>query len=108
MRARLAKIHQRDDKDAFAPQMDLEIPQEPEFEMGGGGLYSTAGDYLQFVRMILNRGKAGSTQVLKPETVDLMSRNNMGDIRVVPAEDGGAAALQRRGILPRRAEERGA
>ena len=82
MRARLAKIHQRDDKDAFAPQMDLEIPQEPEFEMGGGGLYSTAGDYLQFVRMILNRGKAGNAQVLKPETVDLMSRNNMGDIRV--------------------------
>ena len=82
MRARLAKVHQRDDKDAFAPQMDLEIPQEPEFEMGGGGLYSTAGDYLQFVRMILNRGKAGSVQVLKPETVDLMSRNNMGDNRV--------------------------
>lgn len=82
MRARLAKIHQRDDKDAFAPQMDLEIPQDPEFEMGGGGLYSTAGDYLQYVRMILNRGKAGGSQVLKPETVDLMSRNNMGDIRV--------------------------
>lgn len=82
MRARLAKIHQRDDKDAFAPQMDLEIPQDPEFEMGGGGLYSTAGDYLRFVRMILNRGKAGTTQVLKPETVDLMSKNNMGDVRV--------------------------
>jgi len=82
MRERLAKVHQRDDKDAFTPQMDLEIPQDPEFEMGGGGLYSTAGDYLQFVRMILNRGKAGSAQVLKPETVDLMSKNNMGDIRV--------------------------
>jgi methyl acetate hydrolase len=82
MRARLAKIHQRDDKDAFTPLMDLEIPQEPEFEMGGGGLYSTAGDYLRFVRMILNRGKAGSAEVLKPETVDLMSKNNMGNIRV--------------------------
>ena len=82
MRARLAKIHQRDDKDAFTPLMDLEIPQDPEFEMGGGGLYSTAGDYLRFVRMILNRGKAGSAQVLKPETVDLMSKNNMGNIRV--------------------------
>ena len=82
MRARLAKIHQRDEKDAFAPQMDLEIPQDPEFEMGGGGLYATAGDYLQFVRLILNRGKAGSAQVLKPETVDLMSKNNMGDLRV--------------------------
>jgi CubicO group peptidase (beta-lactamase class C family) len=82
MRARLAKIHQRDDKDAFTALMDLEIPQDPEFEMGGGGLYSTAGDYLRFVRLILNRGKAGSTQVFKPETVDLMSRNNIGAIRV--------------------------
>ncbi len=82
MRARLAKIHQRGDDDKLTPQMDLEIPQEPEFQMGGGGLYSTAGDYLKFVRMILNRGKAGTTQVLKPETVDLMSRNAMGDNRV--------------------------
>lgn len=82
MRSRLAKIHQRGDNDALEPQMELEIPQEPEFDMGGGGLYSTAGDYLQFVRMILNRGKAGGRQVLKPETVDLMSRNNMGDNRV--------------------------
>lgn len=79
MRARLAKIHQRGDDDSLEPQMELEIPQEAQFEMGGGGLYSTAGDYLQFVRMILNRGKAGSTQILKPETVDLMTRNNMGD-----------------------------
>ena len=82
MRSRLAKIHQRGDDDALEPQMELEIPQEPEFEMGGGGLYSTAPDYLQFVRMILNRGKASGGQVLKPETVDLMSRNNMGDNRV--------------------------
>jgi CubicO group peptidase (beta-lactamase class C family) len=44
MRARLAKIHQRGDNDAFTPQMDLEIPQEPEFDMGGGGLYATGGD----------------------------------------------------------------
>jgi CubicO group peptidase (beta-lactamase class C family) len=82
MRARIAKIHQRGDNDALEPQLELEIPQEPEFEMGGGGLYSTARDYLQFVRMILNRGKVGGSQVLKPETVDLMSRNNMGDSRV--------------------------
>ena len=82
MRDRLAKIHQRGDNDAFTPQMDLEIPQDPEFEMGGGGLYGTGGDYLRFVRMILNHGKADSNQVLKPETVDLMMRNNMGDNRV--------------------------
>jgi methyl acetate hydrolase len=82
MRDRLAKIHQRGDNDAFTPQMDLEIPQEPEFEMGGGGLYGTGGDYLRFVRLILNHGKADGNQVLKPETIDLMIRNNMGDNRV--------------------------
>lgn len=82
MRERLAKIHQRGDNDALTPQMDLEIPQEPEFEMGGGGIYGTAGDYLRFVRMVLNRGKADGNQVLKPETIDLMTRNNMGDNRV--------------------------
>ena len=49
MRQRLAKIHQRGDDGALVPT-DLEIPQDPEFEMGGGGLYATAGDYLKFVR----------------------------------------------------------
>jgi methyl acetate hydrolase len=82
MRKRLAKVHQRGDNEAFTALTDLELPQEPEFEMGGGGLYGTAADYLRFVRMILNHGKAGSDQVLKPETVDLMTRYNVGDSRV--------------------------
>jgi CubicO group peptidase (beta-lactamase class C family) len=81
MRRRLAKIHQRGEDDSLQAT-DLEIPQEPEFDMGGGGLYSTAGDYLKFVRMILNRGAADGQRILKPETVDLMSRNAMGDLRV--------------------------
>jgi methyl acetate hydrolase len=81
MRSRLAKIHMRGDDGRFAPT-DIEIPQEPEFEMGGGGLYSTAGDYLTFVRMILNRGTGNGNRVLKAETVDLMSRNAMGDLKV--------------------------
>ena len=82
MRGRMAKIHARGEDDGFAPQMELEIPQEPEFEMGGGGLYSTVGDYLKFVRMILNKGSANGHQVLKPETVEAMSVNQMGDCRV--------------------------
>lgn len=81
MRARLAKIHQRGDDDKLTP-VDLEITQNPEFEMGGGGLYSTVGDYGKFVRMILNKGMANGNQLLKSDTVDMMSRNNMGTNRV--------------------------
>ena len=81
MRQRLARIHQRGEDGSLVPT-DLEIPQDPEFEMGGGGLYGTVGDYLKFIRMILNGGRAGSEQVLKPETVELMSRNAMGECRV--------------------------
>jgi|SRR5262252_3194976 len=84
MRQRLAKIHQRGEDDKLTPLMDLEIPQEPEFEMGGGGLYGTAGDYLKFVRMILNGGKANGRQVLKPETVKTMSTNHIGEVLVGP------------------------
>jgi CubicO group peptidase (beta-lactamase class C family) len=82
MRERLAKIHQRGDDDALIPQLDLELPQDAEFDMGGGGVYATAGDYLKFVRMILNQGRANGTEVLRSETVAQMSRNNMGDCRV--------------------------
>jgi CubicO group peptidase (beta-lactamase class C family) len=84
MRERLAKIHQRGEDDEFTPLMDLEIPQEPEFEMGGGGLYGTAGDYLKFVRMILNAGRANGARVLKAETVRTMAENHIGEVLVGP------------------------
>ena len=81
MRARLAKVHQRSPEGVLAP-IEFEMTQEPEFEMGGGGIYSTTGDYLEFVRMMLNRGKGNGNQILNPETVALMSRNAMGNNRV--------------------------
>ncbi|MCG8559649.1 MAG: beta-lactamase family protein [Hyphomicrobiales bacterium] len=81
MRARLARIHQRGADDAFTV-LDLEIPQAPEFEMGGGGLYSTMGDYARFLRMILNKGAGEHARVLEPGTVEMMSRNQMGEARV--------------------------
>jgi methyl acetate hydrolase len=82
-RARLAKIHQRDASGALTP-VDLEIPQDPEFHMGGGGLYGTAGDYLAFTRMILGGGSFNGAQVLRPETVDLMAQNHIGAIEIGP------------------------
>jgi methyl acetate hydrolase len=87
MRTRLAKVHCRQDG-ALTP-IDMETKQDPPSEMGGGGLYSTVGDYLKFIRMILNEGRADGGRVLKPETVRAMSQNQMGNCRVcmLPSND---------------------
>lgn len=82
MRQRMAKVHQRAEDGLLTPLMEFEIPQSPEFEMGGGGLYGTVPDYLKFIRMILNDGHAGSKQIVKPETVTLMTHNAMGNLQV--------------------------
>ncbi len=87
-RKRLAKIHVRDNGGFTAS--DIEIPQEPEFEMGGGGLYGTVGDYLRFTRMILGGGALDGVRVLKPETVKLMSANAMGPLACVPMKTAAA------------------
>lgn len=84
MRARLAKMHQRDAAGTIAPLPDFEIPQEPEFEMGGGGLYSTAADYARFLRMILNRGELDGARVLRAETVAQMAAEQIPGLEVQP------------------------
>ena len=80
-RARLASVHQRDDKGALAP-IEFGLPEEPEFLMGGGGLYGTARDYLTFTQMILQGGTLNGVQVLRRETVDLMSQNHIAQLDV--------------------------
>jgi CubicO group peptidase (beta-lactamase class C family) len=77
-RQRLAKIHARTPDGLTSTA--TEIPQDPEFHMGGGGLYATVGDYLKFARMIMHGGTLDGVQVLRPETVATMSRNAMGDL----------------------------
>lgn len=78
-RQRLVGMHARGADGVLAP-IPFEIEQEPEFHMGGGGLYGTAGDYIRFTQMILNKGKANGNQVLRPETVATMSENHIGDL----------------------------
>lgn len=46
---------------------------------GGFGLTSTLDDYMHFARMLVNKGKLGSTTILKEETVKLMATNHLSD-----------------------------
>lgn len=49
---------------------------------GGGGLSSTAGDYIRFMQMLLNGGELNGARILSSDTVALMSRNQIGGIGV--------------------------
>mgnify|MGYP003383545358 CR=1 FL=1 len=77
----LVGMHARGEGGALA-SIPFELEQNPEFHMGGGGLYGTAADYIKFTQMILNKGKGNGNQVLKPETVALMGQNHIGDLNV--------------------------
>lgn len=55
-------------------------PAPPTMPTGGGGLYSTAPDYIRFVQMILGRGSLDGVKILKPDTVAQMSRNQIGGL----------------------------
>lgn len=65
-----------------------EPPQQPlepaRFYSGGGGLYSTADDYMKFARMVLDGGKSGEKRILRAKTVAEMSRNQLGELTLVP------------------------
>jgi methyl acetate hydrolase len=80
-RQRLVAMHARGEDGSLAP-IPFELEQDPEFHMGGGGLYGTAGDYIKFTQMILNKGRGNGNQLLKPETVALMGQNHIGDINM--------------------------
>ena len=47
---------------------------------GGGGLWSTPEDYMQFAQMLVNGGQLNGKRLLSPRTVDLMSSNHVGEL----------------------------
>ena len=87
--ARLATLYEREKEEGsdqwgpLQPRRGLErdryyVPHStPSFCMPGGGLFSTAHDYLQFLRMILCRGELEGRRYLKPETVALMTSDQL-------------------------------
>jgi methyl acetate hydrolase len=78
-RARQASVHVRKSDGSLAPQ-PLETGFTAEFYAGGGGLYSTAPDYLTFLQMLLAGGSFNGERILAPETVARMGRNQIGDL----------------------------
>jgi methyl acetate hydrolase len=72
--------HLRKPDGSLAPQ-PLETQTTPTGFSGGGGLYSTAPDYLTLIRMLLQGGQFNGARILGAETVALMGQNQIGNIQ---------------------------
>ncbi|HTU90209.1 MAG TPA: PQQ-dependent sugar dehydrogenase, partial [Gemmataceae bacterium] len=92
-RSRLATLYTPDDKKTIRRAGDGRLRFGPliysatfstadnsRYYSAGGGLTSTARDYGRFLQMLLNRGELDGKRLLEPETVDRMTRNQLGDM----------------------------
>jgi len=79
-RGRAATMYRIDDEGRL--RHDVMGPphiRPPSFCNAGGGLWSTADDYLRFVRMLLGDGTIDSVRVLSPESARLMRTDRLTD-----------------------------
>ena len=80
--SRLASMHARTPDGGVTPIPSMAaLLAGGEFLSGGGGLVGTGGDYMRFLRMVLNAGELDNVRILRPDTVAEMSRNQIGDLR---------------------------
>jgi CubicO group peptidase (beta-lactamase class C family) len=79
--SRLVSVSVPDAKGGYA-DADFPLPTPGSFLSGGGGLLSTASDYLRFTRMLLNKGNLDGVDVLRPDTVTTMCVNQIGSLSV--------------------------
>ena len=82
-RAREASAHRRE-ADGSLRALPPEKQRASAIFTGGGGIYSTAPDYLTFLRMLMQGGTLAGVRILRPETVAMMDRNQIGDVDVHP------------------------
>ena len=74
---RVARIHQEADGGGLELADNEVRALPPAGPSGGGGLYSTAGDYLRFMQMLINDGELGGARLLSPRSVEMMRTNHL-------------------------------
>ncbi len=79
--SRLAAVAARGEDGKFGP-FEIAPPPHPEFYGMGHALYSTAGDYMRFLRMFLNKGALDGNRVLSEAGVARMLSNQIGELRI--------------------------
>ena len=82
-RRRAAAVGFRQPDGSLKAADPIETPQRPEFFSGGGGAFGTPQDYLRILRALVNGGELDGARILRPETVERMRTNQIGDLDVV-------------------------
>lgn len=79
--SRLMPIHNPGPDGRVVPdrQIGPSFERTARFESGGGGLISTADDYLRFAQMLANGGELNGVRILSEESVEVLSRNHLPD-----------------------------
>jgi len=76
---RLSSVHMRGE-DGFFADFELAPPSKPAFYGMGHSLYSTAPDYMRFLRMYLNKGQLDGHRILSEAGLARLLTNQIGDI----------------------------
>jgi CubicO group peptidase (beta-lactamase class C family) len=93
-RNRFATLYREDQEghlaaDATGGGVPNDYAAQPSKPSGGGGMVSTAEDYLRFAQMLLNGGELDGVRILAPATVQLMTSNHIAPILMTGESLGG-------------------
>jgi methyl acetate hydrolase len=96
---RMVSVYQRTADGALAEQP--RPPAKPvEFFSGGGGLHSTAADYVKFARAMMAGGRLGPRRILTQESVAQMGRNQIGELALRPMPSFIPQLAKDRAVMP--------
>ncbi len=104
MASRLASVSIRGEDGKFG-DIAIAPPSHPDFYGMGHSLYSTAPDYMRFLRMYLNKGQLDGRRLLSEKAIDFLLSNQIGDIEIGVMKTAGARDHCRRRNLPGIQEE---
>ena len=82
-RSRVVSLYQRQPDGSLQAQ-PAQAPKPVGFFSGGGGLFSTASDYLRFVRAMMAGGQLDGKRILSQESVGMAGRNQIADLSTRP------------------------
>ena len=82
-RARLAPVQRRAADGGFEG-LAFEYPERPEFYSAGHGLYATATAFAGIQQLFLNGGTLRGQQILRPESIAMMTTPQLGDVELRP------------------------